>query len=465
MRKLNTLIFIIGVLNSSAQNGPIRLLNSNTHYFEYNGKPTVLITSGEHYGAVLNPDFNFEVYLRELKRNGLNMTRTMTGAYFEPAGAFNIQENTLGPMADKFICPFQRSKTDNTHGKGKKFDLENWNPDYFLRLNAFMKEAKKQGVIVELSLFCPFYEDAQWLLSPFNSINNINNVGRITRNDPYTLDKNDGLLGIQEKMVRKIVEELKDYPNLVYEICNEPYFGGITLEWQERISKVITETEESFVFKHLITQNIANGSQKIDNPNPLVSVFNFHYATPPIAVTLNYSLNKVIGDNETGFKGQKDSTYRKEAWEFIMAGGGLFNNLDYSFTVGHEKGTFNYHDKQPGGGNPDYRNQLGFLKKFIESFQFEKMKPDSLVCSGGIPEGCKAYVLMEEGKQYAFYAMTRKRISPEFILPAGNYLLEWLQPVTGIYSKKIKVNHPGGVLTIKSPATKEDIALRIKRNQ
>lgn len=463
MRKLSVLIFIISVLHCTAQNKPIRLLNSNPHYFEYNGKPTVLITSGEHYGAVLNPDFNFEIYLNELKRNGLNMTRTMTGAYFEPAGAFNIEENTLGPMANKFICPFQRAMVENTPEKGKKFDLDNWNPNYFLRLKAFIKEAQQQGVVVELSLFCPFYEDAQWLLSPFNSINNINNVGRITRNEPYTLDKNDGLLRIQEKMVRKIVDELKDYPNLVYEICNEPYFGGITLEWQERISNVITETEESFVFKHLITQNIANGSQKINHPNSLVSVFNFHYATPPIAVTLNYGLNKVVGDNETGFKGQKDSTYRKEAWEFMLAGGGLFNNLDYSFTVGHERGTFNYHDKQPGGGNTNYRNQLGFLKKFMESFQFEKMKPDSMVCSGGIPEGCKAYVLMEEGKQYAFYAMTGKSISPEFNLPAGNYLLEWLNPVTGIHSKKITIKHKGGRLIVKSPATKEDIALSIKR--
>ncbi|MFM9907829.1 MAG: cellulase family glycosylhydrolase [Chitinophagaceae bacterium] len=463
MRILTILVFMSSVLNGTAQNRPIRLLQSNPHYFEYNRKPTVLITSGEHYGAVLNPDFNFEAYLKELRRNGLNMTRTMTGAYFEPAGAFNIQENTLGPMANKFICPFQRSETDNTPEKGKKFDLENWNPDYFLRLNAFMKEAKKQGVVVELSLFCPFYEDAQWLLSPFNSINNINNVGRITRNDPYTLDKNDGLLSIQEKMVRKIVEELKDYPNLLYEICNEPYFGGITLEWQERISKVITETEETFGYKHLITQNIANGYQKIDNPNSLISVFNFHYATPPVAVPLNYNLNKVIGDNETGFKGQKDSTYRKEAWEFIMAGGGLFNNLDYSFTVGHEQGTFRYHDKQPGGGNANYRKQLGFLKKFIESFQFEKMKPDSMVCSGGIPEGCKAYVLMEEGKQYAFYAINGKSISPEFILPAGNYSIEWLHPATGIHSKSITIKHKGGRLIVKSPATKDDIALRIKR--
>ena len=33
---------------------PIRLHPDNPHYFLWRGKPTVLITSGEHYGAVMN---------------------------------------------------------------------------------------------------------------------------------------------------------------------------------------------------------------------------------------------------------------------------------------------------------------------------------------------------------------------------------------------------------------------------
>ena len=102
----------------------------------------------------------------------------------------------------------------------------------------------------------------------------------------------------------------------------------------------------------MISQNIANGKAKVQNPHPAVSIFNFHYASPPDTVALNYGLNKVIGDNETGFRGTNDLPYRIEAWNFILAGGGLFNHLDYSFTAGHEDGTFVYPAKQPGGGNP-----------------------------------------------------------------------------------------------------------------
>ena len=38
---------------------PIRLHPEKPHYFLWRGKPTVLITGGEHYGAVMNLDFDY----------------------------------------------------------------------------------------------------------------------------------------------------------------------------------------------------------------------------------------------------------------------------------------------------------------------------------------------------------------------------------------------------------------------
>src|SRR5690606_15356376 len=105
-----------------------------------------------------------------------------------------------------------------------------------------------------------------------------------------------------------------EYSNLIYEICNEPYFGGVTMEWQHHIASLIDTEEKALRKKHLISQNIANGKKLIEDPHPAVSVFNFHYAYPPDAVSQNYHLNKVIGDNETGFNGNADSTYRREGW-------------------------------------------------------------------------------------------------------------------------------------------------------
>src|SRR6185369_1568162 len=172
-------------------------------------------------------------------------------------------------------------------------------------------------------------------------------------------------------------------------------------EWQHHIADVIVATEKAFPHQHLVSQNIANGKKKITEPHPAVAIFNFHYASPPDTVAMNYPLNKVIGDNETGFKGTNDSHYRMEAWEFILAGGGLYNNLDYSFSPGFEDGTFAYPAKQPGGGNPGFRKQMKTLADFINSFDFIKMRPDNSVIKSGLPEKARARVLAEPGRQYA----------------------------------------------------------------
>ena len=82
----------------------------NPHYFLFRGKPTVLVTSAEHYGAVLNLDFDYVKYLDELHKHGLNLTRTFTGAYCEDAKSFGITRNTLAPADGKLLCPWARSR-------------------------------------------------------------------------------------------------------------------------------------------------------------------------------------------------------------------------------------------------------------------------------------------------------------------------------------------------------------------
>jgi hypothetical protein len=108
-----------------------------------------------------------------------------------------------------------------------------------------------------------------------NPRNNVNNTPDCPRTDVYTL-KHKALLDIHDAFVRKAVAELNAFDNLYFEICNEPYFGGVTEEWQGHIAQVIADAEKNLPNKHLIAQNIANAGKKIDKPNPLVSIFNFH---------------------------------------------------------------------------------------------------------------------------------------------------------------------------------------------
>ncbi len=452
--------FYIDAAQSEKRFKPIQLHPDNPHYFLWRSKPTVLITSGEHYGALLNRAFDYKKYLKTLESYSFNLTRTFSGAYCEPSGAFNIRNNTLAPAKNQLICPWARSNTSGYANGGNKFDLTKWDDAYFERLHDFVTEANKCGIVVEMVLFCPFYEDNMWKLSPMNAANNVNDVGKIKRTDVYTLNC-PNLLAVQDEMVRKIVEELKDFDNVYYEICNEPYFGGVTLEWQNHIAETIVKTKAKFKDKHLIAQNIANKSKKVVNPNPNVSIFNFHYAKPPIAVTENYNLNKVIGDDETGFSGSEPKPYRLEGWNFIIAGGAVYDNLDYSFTVGHEDGTAKIN--APGGGGPMLQNQLNILKDFIYSFDFISMKPDNSVIKGGVPDKATARALVQSGHAYAIYINGSGEVKLVVELPKGAYKAEWVNTKTGNIDKIEMLEHTGGNRVLHSPQYIDDIALRIKR--
>jgi hypothetical protein len=467
------------ILNGALAAGPaLRLHPDNPHYFEFRGKPAVIVTSGEHYGAVLNLDFDFVRYLETLERAGLNGTRTFAGAYCEAPGAFNIANNTLAPKAGRFICPWARSREPGYANGGNKFDLTRWDEAYFKRLKAFLAEASRRGVIVELNLFCPFYEESMWKLSPMNALNNINGLGSVARTNVYTLDRNGGLLKVQEEMTRQIVRELKDFDNLYYEVCNEPYFGGVTTEWQHRIVDVIAAAEKELGVKHLISLNIANGRAKVERPHPEVSIFNFHYASPPDTVAMNYGLQKVIGDNETGFQGTNDAPYRMEAWDFLVAGGALFNHLDYSFVAGHEDGSFVYPASQPGGGNVVFRKQLRVLRDTLEGFSFVRMRPAPELIKGNLPEGVTARVLCEPGRNYLVYlrsglgasrekprktSFTAGDIKVGLELPRGSYRLEWVDTKSGKVAGEQKIQHEGGVRELTAPAFVEDFAAKVRR--
>ena len=439
---------------------PLALHPENPHYFLFRGKPAFLITSGEHYGAVLNLDFDAPAYLDELHARGFNLTRLFSGVYREVPGSFQIRHNTLAPAPGRYAAPWARSQTPGAADGGKKFDLDTWDDAYFRRLKEFLPEAGRRGVVVEFVLFCPFYEDSMWNVDPMNARNNVNGEGAVPRTEVYTL-KHPALVARHEAFVRKVVGALREFDNVYYEICNEPYFGGVTPEWQARIASAIVAAEDGPGPKHLIAQNIANGKAKIADPNPAVSVFNFHYAIPPDTVGLNYGLNRVIGDDETGFKGTADRPYRTEGWLFLLAGGGLFSNLDYSFTTDHEDGTAEVKAPTPGGGGPALRKQLSILKTFLDGFDFVHMKPDPGVIRGGVPAGAEARVLAQPGRAYAIYLSGGKKADLVLELPKGRYRAEWVNPLTGKPDKTADVDHEGGRVTLSSPEYPEDVALRV----
>jgi len=472
MCKTASYLFVALLLAGCAKQAPFLSLHpDNPHYFLFRGKPTVLIGSTEHYGAVLNTDFDYVKYLDELASNGLNVTRTFSGAYMEPQGAFGIAGNTLAPANGKLITPWARSSESGYTNGGNKFDLDKWDDAYFSRLKDFITEAGKRDIVVELDLFSNYYDTLQWKLSPLYHENNINGIGDFLNHKEVIALKHADLLAVQEEMVRKIVTELRDFDNLYYEVCNEPYFGDLIAldEFEQHMTGIIAGAEQDFAEKHLISQNIANGSAKLDKPNTLVSIFNFHYAKPPVTVDLNYGLNKVIGDNETGFNGIADVQYRTEAWDFFAAGGGLYNNLDYSFFTGYEDGDYVVAEGQPGGGGKSLRSQLSHLKHTMDSLPFLSLKPRPDWVNQMPTDSTTVRILSDENGNSLVYLNSRLQGDSAsarvftITLPTGAYTGYWLNPVTGNRINLDLILKDNGRAEMKTPVYREDMALVVRR--
>ena len=451
---------------------PLRLDPGNPHYFLFRGKPTVLISSGEHYGAVLNRAFDFRKYLDTLAADKLNLTRTFTGLYREvPGESFGIVGNTLAPEEADFVQPFLRLGP-------QKYDLSQWNEEYFRRWRDFVAYAGERGIVVEVNLFTTYYTDRHWSLSPLNAANNVQGIGKVTSDEVLTL-KEPALVAVEERFVRKLVSTLRDFDNIYYEVCNEPYFHGVTEAWQRRIAQTVVEADAPSPANHLISRNIANGASKILDPDPAVSIFNFHYARPPDAVALNYELNKPIGMNETGFDGTSDAPYRIQAWDFLLAGGALYNNLDYSFSAGHEDGTFSYPGTQPGGGSVRLRKQLSTLRKFMDALPFTAMKPAQISLPGGVPNEASARALSDGGSVWALYihggrvmdgysphyiVYSKKRVTKvQLKLPVGQYQIQWWHPRDGSVSEPEPLHSAGGECSLQTPEYSEDVAAIIRK--
>lgn len=477
-------LLALGNISRAQSEAPIQLHPQNPHYFLYRGKAVALISSGEHYGAVLNADFDYHRYLATLEGERMNYTRLFGGSYVEmPVKSFSIQRNDLAPAPGKFIAPWARSETPGYAGGGNKFNLTRWNLEYFTRLHDFLKDAARRGIVVEIGLFSSQYGEVQWNLSPFNRANNVNQTPDIDWKKLNT-PENGAILGFQESYVRKLVREANAYPNVIFEIANEPWSDRpavlgvvngylwqgrdqfpnsvdlpdeLTMAWQQQVVQWITSEESALPNKHLIAQDCCNFRFPMNRTIPGVSIVNFHYAYPE-AVGLNYGLNVALSYDETGFLGREDDAYTRQAWNFMLSGGSVFNGLDYSFSVGHEDGS-DSEPNGPGGGSAEFRRRLRVLSDFLGQFSLLDLRPDpGLVVHA---QGVYTRVLSTAKGEWAMYVDGNGPAEIAVSLDAGQYAIEWVDVVTGKVKSSEKFQHGGGAKTLRTPDFEHGIAMQL----
>lgn len=432
-------------------------LKENPRYFEFRGTPTVIVGSGEHYGSLLNADFDYATYFEQLARLGLNHTRVFSGTYRERPGHFGIESNNLAPRQGRFVSPWLEVEPD-------RFDLYRPNPGYLPRLRDVLDRAAAAGVIVELVLFCFWYGDDHWKASPMHPERNTAGIGPEDRERVFTLSGND-LLPVQEELVRTVVEAVNEYDNVYFEICNEPYSrhdGTAYLDWQHYMVELIRRTEAQLSNRHEIAVNYQNRAYAIPEVHPEVSILNFHYALPE-AVFANAHFGRPISDDETGFSGQLAAPYRKEAWRFFFAGGALFSHLDYGFTCENPDGTGNVSGRTPGYGGDDLRRQLAFLRQFLEESEVWRLRSANELFAriSGELEGLA--LSNHDGFSLFYLPDNAPGQTVSLRLEPGSHRVEWVNPVGCWVTHEETIEVRSNFHRLETPLWEGELVFRVAR--
>jgi hypothetical protein len=474
---------------------PVQVCRDNPHYFEYQGKPLVLITSDHHYGAVIDRDFDYVTYLDFLSRNDMNLTRIYPGGMFEPPDKY-LPGNPLGPLPGRHILPWQKSTEIGAHpalaepGQPSiKFDLQRWNPEYFSRLRDFVGQARERGIIVEVAFFNGMYADC-WPLMAFYHGNNIQGVGRYEAENcgwfTTTLSGNRDVIAYQKAYIAKIAAELNDFDNVIYDLCDEPSLAGrpdgsiivlpdsLTAPWLLLMKDAFLAAEKELPKKHLLGQTIQNLSPDFA-AQEWCDWLPAEYVKPArAAMEQNYTADKPMVIVESDYFGLGLTTpytaddVRVEGWWFMLLGGAGVINLNGEFHRGQET------------GGEITRNiilpQRKILKSFVNRFDLRSTIRYSDFTI--LTEDVRVVALVEPAKQYGlylFHAADDGQWGAHFTtqagehrdavtlhhIPAGEYAIEWIDPATDVIVAKGAVTSTDGEICLSTPGYTIDIACRV----
>ncbi len=477
---------------------PIRIHPENPKVLEFRGKPFVLVTATEHYGAVMNRPFDIEKYLDDAAEKGMTVTRLFT--LFRELQGPNNPYSTCKPESTDYVAPFVRTGPGIAGDCQLKYDLDKWNPEFTARLHRFLGLASELGIAVEVTVLSNTYCDAVWALNPLNPGNNINGLPAMQWPEYMTLRHRE-LFARQAAYVKKLVEETCQYDNIFYEICNEPG-GGLTHEanvnteevnaWQTAIAKVIRDNDpaghmvvgqEAFhwvPFEQKATDSFMVMPLDMVNMHPLPNTtydgvsYNmgefmmkqlkirdmqrFCLATYDQPKPLNYDEDNAASQYR---EPEGWTVHRKRAWTSVLSGA-HYDVIDFSIIPGFEAGT--------KASQQGIRLWLGILAKKINEIPLISAKPmPQIVVSA--PEHTLASAMVTPGMHALVYLADERELGEPDAGSAidGTCVINWpacdvcvrlMSPSTGLYSPwmHLRSEHQ---LSINLPPFSQDIAIEI----
>ena len=228
---LPAILLIAGADAMAAEDGRIRPYAENPCYWQYKGRPVLLLGGTD--------DDNLFQWEAERLAAQLDLLVSVGGNYVR---------NTMSDRDEGNVYAFARV--------GDRYDLDTWNEEYWQRLESFLRLAADRDVIVQIELWDMWdLMRGNWTRHPFNPLNNVNYTaaesGLLTEvpfapaekptkhNFFHTvpeLENNTRVLRTQEAFIERVLEISLPFPNVLYCINNE---SGEPPEWSRYWARCI----------------------------------------------------------------------------------------------------------------------------------------------------------------------------------------------------------------------------------
>jgi hypothetical protein len=434
--------------------GPLRVCKENPRYFADPSGQVVYLTGSHHWYNLVDmgptdppPPLDYPQYLdwmAEYKHNFMRLwTWELTTWNTQGNNAIHRGENTFHHVAP---LPWQRTGPGKALDGKPKFNISQFDPEYFRRLRARTIAAGEKGIYVAVMLFEGWGVqriEKGFQAHPFHKDNNINQIDGDHNGDGKGLEVHElvtpQITRIQEAYVRKVIDTINDLDNVLYEISNENH--PASTPWQYHMIDFIHTYEKTKPKQHPVgmTFQFKGGSNQIlfDSPADWISPNNQD----------GYRDNPPAGDGSKVVITDTDHLWgiggnRAWVWKSFCRGlNPIFMDPYDGLVLG----------KKFDPRWEPVRRSMGYTLRLAQRLDLTTMVPRNRLASS-------TYCLAEVGKKYVVYLPKGKQVTVDLTGHVGPFKVHWLDLSQGTRQRGEAVQG-GKKMTLTSPLGKQDAVL------
>lgn len=425
--------FLIGltVAVSGAADTAIAPWPDNPWYWCYHGEPVLLLGGSDDDNLFQWPE---DILIPQLDR-------------LANAGG-NVIRNTMSDRKDKGfeVYPFKQRND-------AKFDLNEWNDEYWKRFEQMLHETSKRKIFVQIEVWDRFdYTDSgsdRWQIHPYNPKNNVNytydesgfaerypdHPGANKQPFFFTTPKqrnNEVVLKYQQRFVNKMLEHSLKYDHVLYCIDNETaaeeewgrYWASFIKERAAKAHKQVYVTEmwddwdlsaerHKRTFDHPDLYDFVDVSQ--NNHNKVEKHWNnFLYVREYLASSPRpMNTTKTYGADGNKF-GHTDQDGIERFWRHLLAGAA----------------SLRFHRPDSGLGlNDKAVAAIRAARKLESKIPLWTVKPANELLKDR--DENEAYLAANPGKAYAVYFPAGGSVQIDLSAANGALTVNWIDIATG----------------------------------